>query len=308
MTIRKIVLTCGIFLLLLSPVIAYQYWEELWFIMGVPMLVDSEGIPRPVDAMGRIREDFQPDAVREFVDFLQQQSLDETFGYLLDDQQYLAYPSYHPQTKGVPVELERLLSSRAFLKTFQQFGELSREEALEKLPLFCDRAIETFEASLVPNSDTYISMIGAKYMVCTSMLLAACMGESEWLLYQLDRMQFLVDKCAENDEIQLNHDMLRLFALLEDDCLFTVLMYALKQTGADWEINIPDTVRQKSIPLCHWNALATYHDKLARGVAGVVAIHPDDCIEQLDVYEFPIDFDDWQKKALIATLIECLSM
>jgi hypothetical protein len=40
MTIRRIVLWCCIVSLLASPVVAYQYWDEFWQMVGIQVVPD----------------------------------------------------------------------------------------------------------------------------------------------------------------------------------------------------------------------------------------------------------------------------
>lgn len=299
MTTKRIALWCGVLLLLASPVVAYQFWEEFLQMLGIQF--DSVAV-------------MQDPRVQERVEFLQKQTLDESFAELLESQQYYS-PGYHPAAKGVPRELETLLSARSFLKVFQQFLELPKDRAYEKLIQFCDRAIKEYEALLeqvrLVNSgefdpDTSYHAGNAKDMLCATMLLAARIGENEYLLHLIDQMQSLADSYAERDDISSDEaTVYRLFFVLEDDCLFSVLMYALKRTRGDLEIDMPDTIIRKIIPLFRWNADATHYDFLVQ--YGGMVTNPDDLVEQIDVYAFPVGFDDQQKKTLIATLKECLS-
>ena len=252
MTTGRIVLWCGVLLLLASPVVAFQYWEKFLQMLGIQL--------DPVVVV-------QHPEVQKRVDLLQEQTLDESFAELLESQQYYS-PGYHPAARGVPRELETLLSARSFLKVFQQFLELPEKQAYEKLTQFSERAIAEYEAMLefmrLVNSGAYDQDIfpdpakrfyypgNAKEMLCATMLLAARIGESECLLHLMDRMETLVDSYAERDGIEHNLHLVPSVPgsiLLEDDCLFSVLIYALKQTGDNREADIPDTIIRKTIPL-----------------------------------------------------------
>jgi len=96
---------------------------------------------------------------------------------------------------------------------------------------------------------------------------------------------------------------------LEDDCVLTILMYALKRAGQDAGIPFEKTFEKKVIPLCRWDAALTYYDfEVWRGG---VKLDPKDVIEQFDVYEFPMELffsdPDGQKKKIINALKERLT-
>ena len=138
MATKRIVLWCCIVLLLASPVVAYQFfWEELMRMVGMQMN------PAVMDHGAMV----QNPAVKERVDFLHGQTLDESFFWLLDGQQY-HNPGYKTNVLFGPEAMETLLSARCFLKVFQQFGELPREQAVETLHRFSEKAINDYDAVL----------------------------------------------------------------------------------------------------------------------------------------------------------------
>jgi hypothetical protein len=222
------------------------------------------------------------------------------------------------------------------LKVFQQFSELPREQALEKLHQFSERAIKEFEDSLersivrnVAQKENLLkgnpllspselfsltgthgpSIMGAKYMACVTMLLAARTGEYKLLLTQIDTMQSLIDAYIKEGGYS------RPVASLEDDCIFTILMYALEQKEGKLDVDffpfaikqegdgIPNsfTLTRETIPLFRWNAYVTHYD------CGMS--NPDDMIEQIAVYRshVPISVGDTQMQLIIDTLKERLS-
>ena len=95
---------------------------------------------------------------------------------------------------------------------------------------------------------------------------------------------------------------------LDDDCILTVLMYALKQVGKDTDIPFVDDVKQKTVPLCRWDSPLTYYD-FPFG-SGANKLNSQDVVELFDVYEFSEDLffadPDGQKKRVINALKERL--
>ena len=261
--------------------------------------------------------------ISEHVASLKEQSLEETFAELLENQQYF-YPGYHPEIEGAPREMEELLSSRGFLKVFQQFGELSQEQAAEKVHLFYERAFhelnDSLEKSVERAADPLLwesatvepiptpNIMGAKYMVCTTMLLAARIGEYKMLIDQIEAMQSLADSYVERvreyNPPEPDWDTIsRSLASLEDECILSVLMCALKQKETDWE---PDVLLdQKIIPLFRWDAELTYYDVLVQ--RGLRKIASQDAVELFTVYEFHKNVEDQKKKHVLAILKERLS-
>ena len=265
--------------------------------------------------------------IKEQVETLKNKNLDETFVGLLESQQYF-YPGYHPQAQG-PVDMEKLLSTRSFLKVSQQFDELPEEQSLEKLREFCKRAIKDFGDAMEnlryiddekainefqeslstspPSADTG----NVRYLLCASMLLAAHAGECELLVNQLNEMQQSVDACV--DKVNRSDafpaplkQIVRIMVSLEDECILTVLMYALKRSGKDTAIPIEGGVQYKTIPLCRWDAPLTNYD--FEVVRQMKALDPKDVVEQFDVYAFSGDvrFDPQKQKLIINTLKERL--
>jgi hypothetical protein len=225
--------------------------------------------------------------------------------------------------------MDRLLSSRGFLKAFQQFGELPQEQAKEKLHEFSEKAIEVFGKTLeialwrnanptLESPDKPISLVAAKYMVCTTMLLAARAGDRELLLNQITGMQSLIDAYVESVKeyrppdpalpVLAWSDVMRRIPSLDDDAILTVLMYALKQAGIDLRANIPyGAFAKKTIPLFRWDAEAIYHDFLPQ--IGLQEIDTQHAIEHYVVYEFPSNllFDSQKRKQILNALKEHLS-
>jgi len=313
-----------------TPVVAYQFWDEFLQMMGVPVF------PVAVDTSPEFYPtEFASPAIQERVEFLQGLSLDEAFLELLDGRQYFMYI---PPTGNYRCDMRQILGSRTFLKVFQQFSELPREQALEKLHQFSERAIKEYENALelsfvliaaqkenpswtlgeylmhrenLTRLRGPVNLKGAKYMLCTTMLMAASMGEYELLLYQIDAMQSLLDAYLERigaDRDSIFHRA----ASLEGGTIFAVLMYALERKEGELDVDIfpffidplypvdlrqvrrdhvlrqqaegvavtihPDDfrLRLQTVSLYRWNAFVTYFE---------LGIHnPNDLVEKITIY------------------------
>ena len=293
MTIKRIILIGIIVFLAVLPFVTYYF-------RGNPREIAEPKREGPVVYV----EDYverQDELINEEVEKLKKQSLDETFAYLLDDQQYY-YPGYQSEVAFVPEDMERILSARGFLKVFQQFEKLPKEQATKKLYEFCERAIKEFEYSLEnalwqganPTLEHHSpkTIRSAKYTVCVSMLLAARMGEHKLLLDQIGKMEPLSETYVNTAKINFPYDnlsdtlidkLLRGSTYLDDDCILTVLMYAIKRAGIKLESGVlPEIFKQKSIPLCRWDAKLTYYDRLVQ--RQLATLDPKDVVEEFIVY------------------------
>jgi hypothetical protein len=250
---------------------------------------------------------------------------------LLDNDQY-SYPGYHPAADGVPEDIEKLLSTRSSLKVLQQFDVLPREQAIKKLHEFSQKAIKDFRTSLenvrIVTDKKEIERLEkaareypptpetgrVKYPLCISLLLAARVGEYQLLVNLFDEMQQIVDAmidCINNDDSfsPVAKVLFPQMMPLEDDCILTVLLYALKRAGKNTDIPFVSGIKQKNIPLCRWDAALTHYDFAVWH--GDKRLDPKDVVEQIVVYEFPskLFFNDLdgQKRKVINTLRERLS-
>jgi len=139
------------------------------------------------------------------------------------------------------------------------------------------------------------------------MLLAARIGENKMLIDQIETMKRLADSYVERvreyNPPEPDWDAIsRSIASLEDDCILSVLMYALKQKETGLE-DVP--LDQKIIPLFRWDAEITYYDVLWQ--RGLKNMDSQDAVESFIVYAFPKNIEDQQKKHVLATLKERLS-
>ena len=308
MGIKRIILL-SVIVLLAAPPFTVRYFR------GKAPEMPERPVYIPIEEILPVHEQ----RIKDRIALLKQQSLDETFVYLLESQQY-HFPGYHPQAEG-PVDMESLLSTRSFLKVFQQFDDLPKDQAIKKLHEVCERAIADFgnslEISLKLNENPSLpppttSIVSAKRTVCASMLLAARMGEHELVFSQIDEMQPLIDSYVERVKVynppepvwtQISRDI----ASLEGDCVLTVLMYTLKRAGKDTSVPFEDSIKRKTIPLCRWDAPLTHYD--FEVVRGLKKSNPQDIVEQFDVYTFAGNdrFDPHKRKLVFDTLQERLS-
>lgn len=255
----------------------------------------------------------------KIIESLKEQTLDETFVGLLNGKQFLS-PGYHSEVMGAPREIESMLSARGFLKVLQQFDELPRKEAIAKLDGFCKRAIREYEFALgaglmryeqpemVPPPAESPSIMGAKYMICMTILLAAKADQFHFIHRQIDEMYrasgtymgHVAGSGAFPDSFGRAAPSI---ALLEDDCMFTVLMYAAKRAKVDVSDIPSDVIKRKTIPLYRWDSEACYYDFLVQ--RRFLRPDPKDAVEQFDVYEFD-RFAAIDKRSIVTKLAERL--
>jgi hypothetical protein len=296
LTVKRIVLVSVVVFLAILPLIVRHY-------RGNSHAIEPErprGIP--------IEEvlDAHDGRIKDRIDLLKKQTLDESFVELLEDQQYSS-PGFHSPIKGESMQIESILSTRTFLKVFQEFAALPREQAVTKVKKFSERAAKQY-GTLPPTG-------AAHYMNCVSMLLAARMREHKLILHLMDEMQRNHDERMARGEILPMPE--RAFGPLEDDAYLTILMYALKQAKMDIPIDESILIK-KTIPLYRWDASLTNYDFAVWHGDGMP--NPKDLVERFDVYAFPNDvagaiviyvpepwFDNPKKKLFIDTLKECLS-
>lgn len=305
---KKAIPYCFIVFLLALPFVTRYFLRRS---LEVPKSDEYEQTERYIDLhKGRVEEQIK---------LLRQQNLDESFLSLLNEQQY-SYPGVRSELFDAPQEMEELLSSRGFLKVFQQFKELPQTQAIDKLHQFHRDAFRTFNDSLekmqyiaepltVPSSTSpQTSVMGAKYRVYAVLLLTAFFGEHKLLVEQINEVQSTVDKCINRfkKDDTVPPPVLRVLPRLlslEDDCILSVLMYALQRAGTEVKTDVPlNLLNQKTIPLFRWDAEATFYDILSQ--QGYQKIVQQDAVENIDIYSFPRDgtFDDEKRKSVINTL------
>jgi hypothetical protein len=235
-----------------------------------------------------------------------------------------------------------MFSNRGFLKVFQQFKDLPHEEALEKLNEFSEKAIDRLdtkmrairyeeavpmnvvgarqEVGLMVPSSCADAQSPAGYLVYTSMILAAHLGENALITHQLDEVQRIIDECIDrvnrSDTIppDLKDTVSQAIGVFDENALLSILMYAAERTGVDLsETGIPfDDIEQVVIPLFPWDAEWTHYDFPVH--RGEIWLDPRDADELFTIYSFPRFFrprerffDVQEQKSIIDTLKEILS-
>jgi hypothetical protein len=221
------------------------------------------------------------DRVNNFIKEIQTESLETSFSNLINDQQYF-YQGYHTNIKGASVDLETLLSSRRFLKVLQQFQSLTLKQANNLLDKFCKESIDEYKITVLdarnrnttnsvsntnPKTSKSHSLMGAKYIVCASMLLAAHLGNSQKIWEQFEKMNQIIQDERKYIEENRNTEFGRIFISimsLDHDCIVSVFMYAMIQAkiNSDMVITLQSKLDKKEVPLVKWNASDTYYDVL----------------------------------------------
>jgi hypothetical protein len=253
------------------------------------------------------------DRVNDFINEIKNESLEESFLNLINDQQY-SYPGYHSNVKGSPIDMEMLLSSRRFLKVFQQFQSLTLKQANSLLDRLCEQAIEEYNISVLdtrnvntasdsnPKTSKPHSLMGARYMLCASMVLAAYVGNCRKIWEQFEKMNQIIQE--EKKYIEKNRDtelgrILASMMSLDRDCIVCIFMYAMAQSkiSSDSVTALKSKLDKKEIPLVKWDASNTYYDVLHQ--LGYCPIEKKTIIQNFIVYSIPrnknsnnINYDD----------------
>ena len=284
--------------------------------------------------------------VKERVEELKKESLEESFVRLQDDQSYIP-EGLLSGTMNPKMDLQRMFSNRGFLKVFQEFKALPREEALDNLNEFWEKAIGEYEAGtertllfydvaadpamreqyeqlrLEMRSSPLRSSFSVKSTFYTPMILAAHLGENTLLADMIDEAQYLtdtrIDRLSKSNAIPLwikntilpeDPDQMHPPIWLEENALLSILVYAAERTGVDLsETSIPfDDIEQATIPLVQWDAEWTPYDYPV--FRGGVQLDPNDADEQFTVYSFPRHdgrFHAQERKAVVNAVKDVLS-
>jgi hypothetical protein len=252
------------------------------------------------------------DRVNNFIKEIQTESLEESFANLINDQQY-SYPSYHSNIKGAPKDMEMLLSSRRFLKVLQQFQSLSLKQANTLLDKFCKEAIDEYRIAVLdtrnpktassvisdpdpnPKTSKPHSLMGAKYMICASMLLAAHISNCQKIWEQFEKMNQIIQEekiyIEENKDTELGRILISIMSL-DRGCIVCVFTYAMTQAKNNSEpvIALKAKLDKKEIPLVKWNASETYYDVLHK--SGYRQIEKKTIVQNFIVYSIPRNRND----------------
>ena len=279
--------------------------------------------------------------VKERVEELRKESLDESFVGLPNKKLYIS-EGLLSGTMNPKMDLQRMFSNRGFLKVFQEFKDISHEEALEKLDEFWERSVREYEAGterslLYLTADPSIREqykehtkevaltlgFSGKCTLYTPMLLAAYLGENTLLVNMIDEAQYITgtrfDRFSANDAIppliaetllqNADHPVYPPISL-EENALLSILIYAAERTGVDLsEAGIPfDAIEQEVILLVPWDAEWTPYDYPVH--RGGVQLDPNDADELFTVYSFPRhngNFHYQVRKAIVDVVKDVLS-
>jgi hypothetical protein len=243
--------------------------------------------------------------VNDLIKEIKNENIEESFSNLINDQQY-SYPGYKTDVKGAPEDMETLLSSRRFLKVFQQFQSLPPKQANSLLDKFCKDAIEKYKIAVIdlhaPNVTSITSspdpnkilksnsLMGCKYMICASMLLAAHVGNCQKVNEQFNEM----NKIVQNEKMYLEKNkntdpnkLLISIMSLDHDCIVNIFMYSLTQAKNNSQevITCKTKLDQKEIPIVKWDAQYIYHDTVIQ--QGSRQIEKETIIQNFIVYSLP---------------------
>jgi hypothetical protein len=274
------------------------------------LFADTDSDSQETDQFVKIYKDKIHNLIKE----LEEESLEESFSNLINDQQYY-YPGYHTPIKGTPVELETLFSSRRFLKVFQQFQFLPQNQANALLDKFCKQAIDEYKIAVLetrnpktttpttsdshPKTSKPHNLKGAKNMIYTSMLLAAHNGNCLKVWEQFEKTnQIIQEEKKYIEEKNKNKELDKLDKLLisvmsfDRDCITNIFMYAFSQTknNSDLVIKLKSNLNQKEVPLVKWDAKVTYYDFLHCDIflrSGNFTIDNKTVIQNFTVYSLP---------------------
>ncbi|MDR1923612.1 MAG: hypothetical protein LBQ66_04485 [Planctomycetaceae bacterium] len=258
----------------------------------------------------------------EQIKMLQKEDIKQSFENLIDSQQY-SYPGYFCEVKGASIDLETLLSTRRFLKIFQQFQKLNNNQSEIYLKDFSEQAVKDFEDSsqyILSQQDNSISakrkinMMGAKYKICTAMLLAANKGDGKKVAELFQNMNSTIERTLEHIESKKNlfdknfAGIIKSIMSLDKDCILSIIIYTstVKKLNLKNITELKDKLIKKEIPLVNWEAQNTYYDILHQ--QSYFAIDKSAIFDNFNVYYIPSGSSDITNnfEAIINTTISNL--
>jgi hypothetical protein len=284
---KRFVLFCVIAFLLILPFITYFLRKQQRTMPENSDYVQAEKFVQT--HIGRIDEQIK---------MLQKEDIKESFARLIEDQQY-SYPGYHTDVKGAARDLETLLSSRRFLKVFQQFQTLPQNQIDIYLKDFFEQAIDDFKVAVSSMLSQYdnslsaqrkISLMGAKYKICTIMLLAANKGDTQKVVDMFTSMNDTIKKTIEHINTKKDlfpqgfSDIIKSIMTLDQDCIMSVVIYAftINKPNSETIDYLKGKLVEKKIPLMKWDAQDTYYDVLYR--QGYATIDKSTIFQNFNVY------------------------
>lgn len=247
---------------------------------------------------------------------LSTETLDQSFRKLAeyDDGQYFE-PGYIAPDDYECTDLQMLLSNRRVIKILQEFEKLTLDQAKIKAKEFHKIAVNHVSKVINTSLDQYEASPGplpasdddkhAKYMVITSLLLSASLGDVPFLMQRIDELEQVL--AVAKNRVQTNKIFPSSFAKgfsLENSFYFdttsfvSIMMFALEKKGYS-----PEAVKTKianagcrvaDIPIVSWDANKTYHDDLK--FHGNGSISWENLYTSFRIYRFPHDIDPLRKQ------------
>ena len=256
--------------------------------------------------MAEMRENLQMQPIVQRVQQLSTETLDESFRKLAtyDNGQYNE-PGFMTQSVTEHTDMQRLLSNRRVIKVLQEFENLPFEQAKDKAEELHKIAMNHISRVINTKLDQYEKTREplphdnehqhAKYMIMTSLLLSASLGDIPLVMRQIDelgqgpedvRKRILANKTLYPSG--LKDCTLENTPYFDTTSFVSILMFAVERSGT-----APENVKRKiaeasceivDIPLVEWNADRTYYDELRYG--GNVSMTQDSVQIFFRIYNF----------------------
>lgn len=212
---------------------------------------------------------------------LRKETLEESFRKLAlyDDDQY-GSPGYMTNVLGENTEIHELLSNRRVIKILQEFKKLPRNQARIKAKKYHQDALASLSKVLNVEFEPYDPQkqyaIGRRneiFMVMTSVLLSASLGDIPHLTQRIDEWKEMTTKAREqwiqkNYPANLADDFSKHF-FLDATSHVSLLMFVAQRNGI-----LPDVLQKQvngcqfvDVPLVAWDAPITYYDNRRFGGA-----------------------------------------
>ena len=223
-----------------------------------------------------ITESFQMLPTSQRVLLLSTETLDESFQKLAayDDGQFFE-PGYMTQSASENTNMQVLLSNRRVLKILQEFEKLPLDQAKNKALELHKIALSSLSKILDVEHEPYspekvygVIRPNELFMVMTSVLLSASLGDVPFVMQRIDEWELIITKVEEKmikKNYPPNHaSRFSQCYFLDPTSFASMLMFAAERKGT-----VPETMKNKvskckvvDVPLVAWNAAETYHGNL----------------------------------------------
>ena len=268
-----------------------------------------------IRANAEMQETIQMLPTAQRVLLLSTETLDESFRKLAtyDDGQYFE-PGYTTNRYSEDTTLKRLLSNRRVIKIMQEFEKLPLEQARAKakelhqvarnnLARLLHGVLGEYQKSLGQESAKSTSDYEqAKFMILTSLLLSASLGDVPLVIQQIDDWeQIPADIKKQAFAVNYPQNLIEASSLqnsfyFDATSFVSILMFAMERKGP-----LPETIRNKvvdykadSIPLVAWNANKTYFDDISH--SGNDSFSWEDTQIFFTIYDFPVGSESSRKE------------